>query len=127
MLRWIIVACLALLSPAAAFAHSGQGPHGGPLADAGPYYVELVVEGAALRIFVFDERNDKPVGTKEAKATATLLVGQDKETVTLEPAAADAGGNSLAGQTAKSVGAGSRVVVLIQFPGKPSIIARFAL
>jgi hypothetical protein len=52
---------------------------------------------------VFDDKTDSPVHTSDASATATVLAGQEKQTVTLRPG-----------------------VVLIQFPGKTSIVARFS-
>ena len=127
MYRNIIFAVLLLLSPAAALAHSGKGPHGGPLADAGPYYVELLVKGSDLRIFVFDDKTSAPVGTGGAKGTAVLLVGQKEEKIALQPAAGDKSGNAMEGTTPAAVGPGARIVVLVQMPGKPSVVARFAM
>ena len=123
----IVALCLVLAWPALGSAHQGTGAHGGLVTDAGPYYVELVLKDADLRIFVYDDKTDGPVHTAEASATATVLAGQDKQTVTLHPGPAGAGDNEMVGQVAKTAEAVSRLVVLIQLPGKPSIIARFAL
>jgi hypothetical protein len=126
-LIWTFAAGLAMAWPAIGFAHQGTGPHGGPVTDAGPYYVELIAKENQLRVFVFDDKTDGPVETREASATATVLAGQDKQSVKLQPGPPGADDNVLVGQLATNADAGLRVVVLIQFPGKPSIVARFAL
>jgi hypothetical protein len=123
----ILAAYLVIAWPAIGVAHQGTGPHGGPVTDAGPYYVELVAKENQLRVFVFDDKTDAPVETREASATATVLAGQEKQTVAMQPGPPDAGGNVMVGQLATSADAGLRIVVLIQLPGKPSIVARFAL
>lgn len=126
-LIWIFAACLATAWPAIGFAHQGTGPHGGPVTDAGPYYVELIAKENQLRVFVFDDKTDGPVETREASATATVLAGQEKQTVALQPGPPGADDNVMVGQLGINADAGLRVVVLIQLPGKPSIVARFAL
>jgi hypothetical protein len=123
--QWVFAACLVLAWPAAA--HQGTGPHGGPVTDAGPYYVELIAKEDQLRIFVFDDKTDSPVEVKQASATATVLAGQDKQTVTLQPGPPGTDDNAMVGQLAVKADSGLRIVVLIQLPGKPSIVARFAL
>lgn len=123
----IVATCLVLAWPALGSAHQGTGAHGGLVTDAGPYYVELVLKDAELRIFVFDDKTDGPIHTAEASATATVLAGQDKQDVKLRPSPAGAGDNEMVGEVAKTPEAVTRIVVLIQLPGKPSIIARFAL
>ena len=127
MYRSIVFASLFCLVSALASAHEGKGPHGGPLADAGPYYVELVVGGGELRIFVFDDKTAKPVGTAGAKGTAVVLAGQKEDKVTLQPSAGAAAGGEMEGKAPAAVGPGTRIVVLVQMPGKPSVVARFAI
>jgi hypothetical protein len=122
---WMFAACLVLLWPAMAPAHEAKGPHGGLMTDAGPYHVELIAKENQLRVFVFDDKTS-PVQTKDASATATVLLGQEKQTVTLKPGTPGTDDNSLAGQFAMNAGSGLRIVVLIQLPGKPSVVARFA-
>src|SRR5882672_3400715 len=113
-----------LLFAVTAVAHEGKGPHGGPVADAGKFFVEIVVNADQLQVYVFDEETGKPVPVKDARATAILLVGEQKETVTLAPADGDDG---LRGKTATAATAGARVVVMIQLSDQPSIVARLAL
>lgn len=128
MYRNILIAVLVFLCPAAALAHTGKGPHGGPLADAGPYYVELLVKGSELRIFVFDDKTSAPVGTAGATGTAVVLIGQKEAKVALQPAAGQqAAGGEMDGKAPAAVGAGARIVVLVKMPGKPSVVARFAI
>src|SRR6266852_3964491 len=81
----MVAACLVLVWPAAASAHQGTGPHGGPVSDAGPYYVELIAQENELRVFIFDDKTDGPVQTEKASATATVLSGEEKQTVALRP------------------------------------------
>ncbi len=122
----MFAAFLVLVWPALASAHQGTGAHGGLVTDAGPYYVELILKENQLRVFVFDDKTDVPVHTGEASATATVLAGQEKQTVTLRPGPPGADDNVMVGQLEKNADSGMRIVVLIQFPGKPSIVARFA-
>lgn len=124
-LVWGLTAYLALAWPAAA--HQGTGPHGGPVTDAGPYYIELIAKDNQLRVFVFDDKTDNPVEVNEASATATVLAGEEKQTVKLQPGPAGADEKAMVGQLGMKADAGLRIVVLIQLPGKPSIVARFAL
>ncbi len=123
----MLAACLFAVWPGAVWAHVGLGPHGGPVTDAGPYWVELVTRDKELEVFVFDQQNDTPIGTKEATGRAEVLTGEDKETVPLQPGTAAAEANVMKGEAVKGAGSGSRIVVLIQFPGKPAAVARFAI
>ena len=123
----ILVACVALAWPAIAFAHQGTGPHGGPVTDAGPYFVELIAKEKQLQVFVFDDKTDSPVQLGGASATATVLAGQEKQTVTLQPGPPGGDDNVMVGQlVGTDAETGLRIVVLIHLPGKPSIVARFA-
>ena len=123
----IVAACLVLPWSAVASAHQGTGPHGGPVSDAGPYYIELIAKENQLQVFVFDDKTNSPVQTGKASATATVLAGEEKQTVTLRPGPPGADDNVMIGQLAKNAEAGMRIVVLIQFPDRPSLVARFAI
>ena len=125
LLPAVVVACWLLVCPLPALAHAGTGPHGGPVTDAGPYYVELIVKDGQLRLFAFDDKTDAPVSAKDAHATATVLIGDKKDTVELAPAGG-ADDNLLSGPLAEA-GPGTRIVVIFRYPGKPTIIARFAI
>jgi hypothetical protein len=123
----ILAACLLLAGSATVFAHEGPGPHGGPTTDALPYYFELIVKENQLRVFVYDEKTEVPIAVKEAKGRATVLVGQEKETVALEPGPSDGENNMMLGKVGMNAGTGSRIVIVIEFPGKPAAVARFAI
>jgi hypothetical protein len=123
----MVAACLVLVWSAVASAHQGTGPHGGPVSDAGPYYIELIAKENQLQVFVFDDKTDGPVQTGKASATATVLAGDEKQTVTLRPEPSGADNNLMVGQLAKNAETGMRIVVLIQFPDQPSLVARFAI
>jgi hypothetical protein len=123
----MFAACLLVVWPGAGWAHVGLGPHGGPVSDAGPYWAELVMHDKELQVFVFDQQNDTPIGTADATGRAEVLVGEDKETVRLQPGTSAAEVNMMKGEVVKDAGAGTRIVVLIQFPGKPAAVARFAI
>lgn len=125
LLPAFIMLCWFALSPVAALAHAGTGPHGGPVTDAGPYYVELIVKDDQMQLFAFDDKTDAPVSAKGAHGTATVLVGDKKDTVELAPASG-ADGNLLSGALA-AAGPGTRIVIILHYPGQPSIIARFAI
>ena len=60
---------IALLAALPAYAHEPKASHGGRLADAGPYHVELVAKDTAIEIFLIGE-NDKPVDPKGFKGVA---------------------------------------------------------
>jgi FlaG/FlaF family flagellin (archaellin) len=113
-----------LLSAVTAVAHEGKGPHGGPVADAGKFFVELVTASDQLQVYVFEDASGNPVSVKGAKGTAILLVGDQKETVTLAPTDDD---KNLTGKAAVVPTAGARVVVMIQLADQPSIVGRLAL
>lgn len=122
----MFAACVALVWPALGSAHQGTGAHGGQLADAGPYYVELIHKENQLQVFVFDDKTSAAVQMAQASATATVLAGEDKQTVTLKPGPPGTDNNEMVGQLQPTAVAVTRVLVLIKLPDKPSIIARFA-
>src|SRR5262245_9081808 len=76
MTRRLLLAFLMFLLPGTALAHEGNGPHGGPAVDAGPYFVELVTKDGQIRVFVYNEADAKPADMKTVKGTATVLLGQ---------------------------------------------------
>jgi hypothetical protein len=127
MTRRLLLAFLAVLFPAAAFAHDHDGPHGGPAVDAGPYFVEMIATDGQLKLFVYDDETAKPRDMKGVRGTATVLMGQQRETVQLQHDPSEKDGNLLSGKLTVKPGPGLRVVVQLQIPGQPSITARYAL
>ena len=122
----VLISCWSLASAAPALAHEGTGPHGGAVTDAGPYHVELIVKDGQLRLFIFDDKSGAPVSAKSAHGTATVLTGDKKDTVELAPAGAGADDNLLTGPLA-AAGSGTRIVIVLRYPGKSSVIARFSI
>jgi hypothetical protein len=123
----VLVAVAAILFPTLLFAHSGTGPHGGVTTDAGAYLVEVVAAGGQLKVFLFNDKTEKPEPAKAAKGTATVLVGQQRETVALQPDDAAKDGNLLTGKLSLTPGPGARIVVQLQLPGQAAVVARFSL
>ena len=75
---------VALLAALPAYAHEPKASHGGRLADAGPYHVELVAKDTAIEVFLIGE-NDKPVDPKGFKGVAIFNLGGKAERITLAP------------------------------------------
>jgi len=110
-----------VLAPVSGFAH-GEPPmasHGGIVQEAGEMYLELVVKGTDVTVYVLDEAR-MPVPSAQASGTATILVNGKSHKVELK--AAD--GNSLHGTL--PVEASGKVVatVAIKVGGKTAS-ARF--
>jgi len=127
-MRIVGVAIVALglaLTPIAGHAadkhdHAKRGANGGELVDAGTYHLELVVKGQELSLYVLDDKNGK-VAVKEGKATATVMSGSSKATITLTPA----GDNLLKGAGKFEPKEDMKVVVSLTLAGKAAQQARF--
>ncbi len=126
MTRRLLLAFLALVFPSVLLAHDHASPHGGRSVDAGPYFVELVLESGQIKIFVYNDATEKPESMKAAKGTATVLLGQQREVAQLQPDQSEKDGNLLSGKLALTPASGMRIVVQLQVPGQQSIVARFA-
>ncbi len=118
----LLIAAALSTTPAMAFAHGPSvGPHGGPVADAGSYHAELVLQGNDIVLYVTDG-SDKPVDVTGAKAEATILANKQTQKVTLEPA----GANTLKGPANLSATHdGVKVVTALTMPGQKPVQARF--
>ncbi|MBI1774043.1 MAG: hypothetical protein HYR63_01725 [Proteobacteria bacterium] len=127
MTRRSLLAFLAFLLPTTLLAHEHAGPHGGQAVDAGPYFVEFLAQNGQIMVFVYNDATEKPESMKAAKGTATVLLGQQREVAQLQPDPSEKDGHLLSGKIGLTPGPGMRVVVQLQIPGKPSIVARFAL
>lgn len=115
-----LAATLALALGGGALAHETAGRHGGRVADAGPYHVELVTRGAEVVVHVSDGAQ-KPVPAAGFRGTAILVVDGKPARVPLEPQA----GDSLAGRAASDLGAAPRGVVQITAPDGARASGRF--
>lgn len=110
-------ACLTFSS---ARADAVPGHHGGQVQDAGSYHFELVAKPKELTIYVLGS-GGKKVDTRGASGSATVLFGKAKATVPLAPA----GENALKGEGNFDIGAGTKIVVSVTFPGQSPVQARF--
>ncbi len=119
-----VIAALMLAIPAIAQHSHGEqkGPNGGPMEDVAGVHAELVTSGNSITINVFDE-GGKPVATKGFTASALIVSGADRETVTLTPS----GENALKAETKKPATKGATVSVTLKTAGGKSGQARFKL
>ena len=128
----LVVSALALamvvLAPAASAADDHKhdekahtGHHGGVVTVAGHTEYELVAKPDVLTIYVSEE--EKPVPTKGASGTLTLLAGKEKISGALVPA----GDNRLEARGAFKLAPGARVVATITLPGRKAEQVRFTL
>ena len=117
MLKIVLTAAL-LATPPAAFAH-GTPPaaaHGGQVAeDSGENWVELVIKGDQLAVYVLDEAK-APVPSAKLTGKATVLVAGKSQSVTL--AAGDA--NSLTGKLDAAATGKITAVLSLLVAGKPT-------
>ncbi len=103
------------LVPISGFAH-GELPmasHGGIMQEAGEMYLELVVKGTDVTVYMLDEAR-KPMPGAQATGTATILV--DGKTHKVELKAAE--GNSLHGTLPVEVGGKVVATVALKIGGK---------
>jgi nitrogen fixation protein FixH len=119
-----LVIAFAFAAPAAAqHAHGTQkGPNGGQMEDVAGVHAELLVSGNRITINVFDEGN-KPVPTKGFTASALIVLGSDRETLTLSAS----GENALTGLAKKAIAKGATVSITVKTAAGRSGQARFRI
>ena len=110
----------ALLAALPAYAHEAKSLHGGRIADAGPYHVELVAKDKAIDVFIVGE-NGKPVDPKGFKAVAIFTLGGKAERITLAPSEKD----RLSGTAATALPANPKGAVQLTAPDGKTATARF--
>ncbi|MGE0290035.1 MAG: hypothetical protein AB7I42_27795 [Bradyrhizobium sp.] len=110
----LILAALIFATPvwAQQHSHGTKGPNGGILADVAGVHVEFVPSGNALTFNVFSEDN-KPVSTKGYSGSVLVVIGQDRETITLSAS----GENALKGEAKKPIAPGTAVTLMIRTDG----------
>lgn len=118
ILPGLLVVFTVLASPS--LAQSWKGPNGGQMVDAGSFHVELIIKNADYSVNVFDHV-DNPVAVAQATGVATVMVGEEKEKVTLQPVAA----NTLTGTGALKRSGPTKVLVLLRVPDQATAMARF--
>lgn len=124
----IVLLTLGLVLAGPALAHTDEyldtvkAPHGGQLRMAGPHHYELVVQADGLDVYVTDHAGTAS-DIKGASATATVINGKTKTSVTLAPA----GGNRLHGAGTFDPKARTKAVLSVSLPGQDAVQARFDL
>jgi len=111
---------IALLAGLPAYAHEPKASHGGRVADAGPYHVELVAKDTAVEVFLIGE-NDRPVDPKGFKGVAIFNLGGKAERITLAPSEK----NNLSGTAATALPAKPKGAVQLTAPDGKTVTARF--
>jgi hypothetical protein len=108
------------VSAVAQHKHGVKGPNGGPVEDVAGVHLELVTSGTTLTFYVLDESN-KPISAKGITASALVVAGADRETVTLTVE----GENVLKGEVKKPIAANATISVTLKTPAGKSGQARF--
>jgi hypothetical protein len=122
-----VFAALAFVLPATAHAqnkhshtHAEKGPHGGRVADAGDYHVELVAKDGAVEVYVVDH-GEKKLSTTGFKGLAILSIDGKSQRITL-----DAGdGTKMTGKVTGNLPKQPKGVVQITPPGGKTVSAKF--
>ena len=120
-----ILACLVALAftaPAPAqHAHGAQkGPNGGQMEDVVGVHAELLTSANTITINIFDE-GGKPVNAGEYSASALIVSGSNRETVSLAPSV----NNSLNGVAKSPIAAGATITLLLKTGAGKTGQARF--
>jgi hypothetical protein len=113
------IAVLVLLGVNLASAHDSKGKHGGQVADAGDYHVELITNDGIVDVYVSDH-DDKPVSIKGYKGLAILSVGGKSQRIVLEP-----GDDRLTGKAGDALPEHPKGVVQITPPNGKTVSAKF--
>lgn len=117
---WPLADRLVSVAIGPAQAHSVEkGPMGGRIRHIGKVHVELLVDGASIRVHLYDD-DSKPLAAKGHKAIV-ILQGGNTARVVLEAGE----GNSLAGVLPAGTKSNSRAVVQLTKPDGTSGQARF--
>ena len=118
MLTIILASALIATTPLAAFAHGAPpaASHGGQVAeDSSENWVELVIKGDWVDVYVLDEAKT-PVPSAKLTGKATVLVGGKSQSVALAPGAA----NSLTGKLDTPATGKVTAVLSLSVGGKPT-------
>lgn len=118
---FLLVAALVFAASAVAqHAHGSKGPSGGQMEDVAGVDAELLISGNTITLNIFDE-GSKPVPIKGFTASALIVLGPDRETLTLAPS----GENALKGEAKKAIGKGATISVTLKTAAGKSGQARF--
>ena len=86
--KYLVIGAL-LIESGSALAHEAKGTHGGRIADAGSYHVEMIATSNTVDVFISDA-GEKPVATSDFKGTAILVASADPSGSCCEPLTARA-------------------------------------
>lgn len=125
-MKYVLTLFAALVMAGSALAQHGhgaqKGPNGGIMEDVAGVHAELVASGNTITINVLDE-GGKPIATKGFTASALVVIGSDRETVTLTPS----GDSALKGEVKKPVAKGATVSVTLKTAAGKSGQVRYKL
>ena len=99
----------------------GRVHHGGIAVEVRDVDFEMVGSNDAITIYVRD--HNKPVSTERATGKVTVLSGAEKSEAALVPA----GDNKLTAKGGFKLAKGTKVVALVELPGKKPFNVRFAV
>lgn len=103
-----------------AYLDSLPSPHGGQVRMAGPLHLELVVQGAAVEVYVTDHAGAAR-STRDAKAL--LRTTQDAAGIALRPT----GENRFVGALPAPASAAAEFTLFVRLPGEDAQSANFSL
>ena len=118
MLKDLALATFLSFAPLTAFAHGAPpaAAHGGQVAeDSAEHWVEIVIGGDQLRVYVLDE-DKHPIPSAQLGGKATVLIGGKSQNVPLT--AGD--GNSLVGSLSAPAAGKTTTVLSLTVSGKPA-------
>ena len=116
----ILALLTALFLSSAVWASEMKSHHGGRLAEAGEYHVEMVAKGDVVEVYLADH-NNKPVSAAGHKAVAILVADGKSQRIVLEPA----GDTKLSGKASSALPSLAKGVVQITPPKGKTVQARF--
>jgi hypothetical protein len=117
----LLITAAALVVAMPALAHAPKPQHGGRIAAAGDFHVEMVAQtGGAVDVHLLDH-SDKPVVVTGYKGLAILAVDGKSQRIVLEPA----GGTRLSGKAEGALPKQPKGVVQITPPSGKALSAKF--
>lgn len=120
MMRNILIALTLVSATSLAAASDMKSHHGGRMAEAGEYHVELVSKADAVEVYLADHDN-KAVPSASHKGLAILNIDGKSQRITLSPA----GEARLAGKATGAIQGAPKGVVQITLPNGKTVQARF--
>ncbi|HWM83928.1 MAG TPA: hypothetical protein VNQ56_17860 [Pseudolabrys sp.] len=115
----LFLSAAAMIVASAADAHNPRARHGGRIAHAGSYHVELVTEGKTVNAFLVGH-DDRAMSADGYKGTAILLVDGKRQRIPLAPR-----DNRLTGDADTNLPEGVTGVVQITNPTGATSSAKF--